>query len=80
LVLIGFDIFPEFLFSLAPIFGIANPVNLFLAGMLVLLICVSIHFSVVLSRVEDRLRDLTEDFALLREKFSHLEDIDSNGN
>jgi hypothetical protein len=78
LVLIAFDIFPEFLFSLAPLFGISDPVNLFLAGMLVLLICVSIHFSVVLSRVENRLQDLTEDFALLREQFSDLENIDSD--
>jgi hypothetical protein len=76
LVLIFLDIFPDVLQFLATLFGFKLASNFFLTGVIFLLICLSIHLSIVLSRTEDRLRDLTENFAILK---NEVEELKSHG-
>ncbi|MDR2538753.1 MAG: DUF2304 domain-containing protein [Bifidobacteriaceae bacterium] len=71
--LILFDIFPSLLVFFSTLFGFHLPSNFFLTGIIFLLICVSIHFSVVLTRTEQRVRSLIEKGALLEDRIGYLE-------
>jgi hypothetical protein len=59
-------IFPQTLYSLSGLIGVAVPANLlfFLASML--LLGISVHHSFELGRLEERTRTLAEELALLR--------------
>jgi hypothetical protein len=59
-------VFPQTLFWLSSLIGVAVPANLlfFLASML--LLGISVHHSYELGRLEDRTRALAEEVALLR--------------
>jgi hypothetical protein len=71
--LILFDIFPSLLVFFSTIFGFYSPSNFFLTGIIFLLVCVSIHFSVVLTRTEQRVRSLIEKVALLENRIEYSE-------
>jgi hypothetical protein len=55
------------------LFGFKSSPNFFLTGIIFLLISVTIHFSVVLTRSENRDRNLTEHVAMLEAKVKELE-------
>jgi len=58
-------IFPSLLDRLSILFGIGIPVNtLFLVG-IAFLACISISLTIVVSRLSDRLRKLTQNIAIL---------------
>ncbi|MDR2538750.1 MAG: DUF2304 domain-containing protein [Bifidobacteriaceae bacterium] len=78
LVLISFDIFPDLLMWASHLFGFYSSSNFFLTGIIFLLVCVSIHFSVVLTRNENRIRSLIERVALTENRISKLEESDLN--
>ena len=46
---------------------------------LIFLMVVSIHFSVVNSRLKDQIRDLTQEIGLLREEIEERGDVESGG-
>jgi hypothetical protein len=71
--LIILNFFPFLLHSLSQLFGFQTPSNFFLTGIIFLLICISIHLSIVLSRAEDNIRDMAEDFAILKDQVNELE-------
>lgn len=70
-----FAVFPPLVISLSHFVGIALPSNFLfiLVGLILLLISVQLSYEV--SRVESRSRRLAEDFALLEEKVSRLENL-----
>lgn len=74
LVLIIASVFPDLLSWVADVVGIEVPLNLafFLAGVVVLLL--SLQFSVDLSRSAERTRRLAEEIALLRARVDRLEE------
>ena len=65
-VLLPFAIFPSLLTELSHALGIAYPPTTFLLIGLGFLFAVVVHYSWELSRVENRLRELAEEVALLR--------------
>lgn len=77
LLVIG--IFPRLLSRAAHLFQIAVPLNLafFLAGILVLLL--SLQFSVDLSKAAEQRRRLAEEVALLRQRLDTLEAREAGG-
>jgi hypothetical protein len=73
-------IFPGLLTGLARALGVAVPANLLFFVAIVFLVCVALHLSWELSRVEDETRKLAEDLALLRlELEEHKRDAHDNG-
>ena len=74
IVVLIISFFPAALTSLAHLLGVVVPLNLgfFLAGIVLLLI--SLQFSVDLSRSERQTRTLTEELALLKERVEQLEE------
>jgi len=79
-------IFPSLLDRLSDLFGIGVPVNtLFLVGM-AFLACISISLTIVVSRLSDRLRKLTQNIAILEHESAKKdeaekaeENIEENG-
>jgi hypothetical protein len=72
-------IFPQFLVWLSRIVGFATPANFtFFSGVLLLLV-ISVQFSVELSRLEDKARRLAEESAILRATIERLEDGAQSG-
>jgi hypothetical protein len=65
-------VFPELLFGLTRLLGVAVPANLLFALATLLLIGVSLHLSWELSQVEDETRRLAEEVAILH---ARLDDI-----
>ncbi len=65
LVALGFGIFPGALATVAELAGVAIPLNIVFFGGIAVLFLVSVQHSGELTRLEDRLRILTERLALL---------------
>lgn len=59
-------LFPGLLNLVADMVGVKVPANLLFFGSLVLLLCVTVHLSWELSRLEDETRTLAEEVAILR--------------
>ena len=66
LAVLVLGLFPELLFGLTDMLGVAVPANLLFALATVLLIGVCLHLSWELSQVEDETRRLAEEVAILR--------------
>jgi len=71
-ILIIFDIFPEFLFSLGSLLGFMNPTNLFLAVLIFLLLCISLYYAYILTQNERKIQDLAELYALLKNELDQI--------
>ncbi|MBW9094612.1 DUF2304 domain-containing protein [Microbacterium jejuense] len=65
-------IFPELLFGLTRLLGVAVPANLLFALATLLLIGVSLHLSWELSQVEDETRRLAEEVAILHARLDGI--------
>jgi len=65
-------IFPQLLFRLSDLLGVAIPSNLIFALAIVLLVGVALHLSWELSLAEDEVRRVAEDVAIIR---ADLEDL-----
>jgi hypothetical protein len=65
-VVLVLTIFPNLLTALARATGVALPVNLLFFVAIIFLVCVALHLSWELSRVENETRKLAEDLAILR--------------
>ncbi len=65
-VVLVFAIFPGLLPWVSHLIGFATPSNFVFFGALLLLLVVSVQFSVELSRLEERTRTLAEQLAILR--------------
>ena len=61
-----FAIFPGLLPWVSALIGFATPSNFLFFGALLLLLVISVQFSVELSRLEERARTLAEQVAILR--------------
>ena len=61
-----FAIFPGLLPWVSALIGFATPSNFLFCGALLLLLVISVQFSVELSRLEERARTLAEQVAILR--------------
>ena len=66
LVLLVLTIFPGLLTRISRAVGVALPTNLLFFVAIVFLICVALHLSWELSRLENETRKLAEDLAILR--------------
>lgn len=64
--IIVLSVFPNVAVWLAGLVGVQTPSNLVLAGAIVVLLLVCVQLSVSMSSVEERIRTLTEEVALLR--------------
>ena len=65
-VVLVFAIFPGLLPWVSSLIGFATPSNFLSFGALLLLLVISVQFSVELSRLEERARTLAEQVAILR--------------
>lgn len=63
---IAIGVFPDLLEHLARFLGVQTPINLLFLASVVLLLIVSVQFSVELSQLEEETRTLAEEIALLR--------------
>jgi hypothetical protein len=66
LILLVLTIFPGLLTGISRSVGVALPTNLLFFVAIVFLICVALHLSWELSRLENETRKLAEDLAILR--------------
>jgi hypothetical protein len=66
IVLLVLTVFPNVLVSISRSVGVTLPANLLFFVAIVFLICVALHLSWELSRLENETRKLTEDLAILR--------------
>ncbi|HJQ45116.1 MAG TPA: DUF2304 domain-containing protein [Amycolatopsis sp.] len=71
-VILVLTIFPGLLTALAEATGVALPVNLLFFVAIIFLVCVALHLSWELSRVENETRRLAEDVAILRLELEEL--------
>jgi len=67
-----FAVFPDLLNPLSRVLGIYYQPATFLLFATVFLLCIVLHFSWELSRLEDRTRTLAEEHALLRQEVTAL--------
>jgi hypothetical protein len=65
-VLLVLTVFPNVLVSISRSVGVTLPANLLFFVAIVFLICVALHLSWELSRLENETRKLAEDLAILR--------------
>jgi hypothetical protein len=65
-VLLVLTVFPNVLVSISRSAGVTIPANLLFFVAIVFLICVALHLSWELSRLENETRKLAEDLAILR--------------
>jgi hypothetical protein len=65
-VLLMLTVFPNVLVSISRWVGVTLPANLLFFVAIVFLICVALHLSWELSRLENETRKLAEDLAILR--------------
>ncbi|HVV14493.1 DUF2304 domain-containing protein [Amycolatopsis sp.] len=72
-VVLVLTIFPGLLTALARVTGVVLPVNLLFFVAIIFLVCVALHLSWELSRVENETRKLAEDLAILRLEFDEYQ-------
>lgn len=65
-LVIVIGVFPDLLEHLARFLGVQTPINLLFLASVVLLLIVSVQFSVEISQLEEETRTLAEEIALLR--------------
>ena len=65
-LVIVIGVFPDLLEYLARFLGVQTPINLLFLASVVLLLIVSVQFSVEISQLEEETRTLAEEIALLR--------------
>jgi hypothetical protein len=70
---------PVLLEAISHVLGIKTPVYTFLLMAITFLLVLSLHFSWELSRLEDRMRTLAEECALLREEVRSVRDTLAEG-
>ena len=70
---------PVLLEGISDVLGIKTPVYTFLLMAITFLLVLSLHFSWELSRLEDRMRTLAEECALLREEVRSVRDALAEG-
>lgn len=65
-LVIVIGVFPDLLEHVARFLGVQTPINLLFLASVVLLLIVSVQFSVEISQLEEETRTLAEEIALLR--------------
>ncbi len=71
---------PVLLEAISDLLGIKTPVYTFLLMAITFLLVLSLHFSWELSRLEDRMRTLAEECALLREAVRSVREAQTDSN
>lgn len=68
-IMLFFSIFPEVAFAISALIGIVDPVNAIFLFATIFILLILFTFTIIITRISARVKKLTQDVALLEEKF-----------